>query len=349
MRRKVLRLRKKRGIDIPAARQIIDENLSQKPRSKIDPVLEKLPCPPPPPTLVPSNFEQPIYLKPPTPVPFLYYHFDAVVHSMFVSPLERPIPPRLLNPKCMPPGQQQLTTPTQSATIAGSVRSPLNVNSSGVKKEVNVTMSRNPRVGDHQAASSSSNIQSPIPVTMSKGAGLMPSYQGSISPQMSPLQTPPTPTRHNTLPMGFVGMRLNNFSRLPPSPLTRPSVSSSSVKNSKANIPVVGGTVVSTVGIRHQTFNMTSLAPGVLPPPAPANEFNAPSYNSQIPTVGYPIPARHPYFASSHVAAVTMYGVMRGQSPIQRPNSQADKDKHVGNTNASPQAMIAPYNVKKAV
>ncbi|GBP14300.1 hypothetical protein EVAR_73324_1, partial [Eumeta japonica] len=162
IRKKVLRLRKKRGIDVPAARELIESKARlQKP--KIDAALEKLPPPPPPATMPPPNLEQPSYLRPPTPVPLVYFHFDSVVHPMYVSQLEKPIPPRLLNPKCVPPGAATTSALTATATNVpntGPNHSPnLNLASGGPtsKKELTTLAALN-RVGRNENAASSPKL-----------------------------------------------------------------------------------------------------------------------------------------------------------------------------------------------
>ncbi|XP_036336666.1 serine-rich adhesin for platelets isoform X1 [Rhagoletis pomonella] len=98
IRVKMRRLRKKLGITPPCHNLFKDKARMAKQKAKSD---KKTPPPPPPSGLAPPNLEQPIYLRTHTPTPLLYFHFDGVVHSMYVSQMERPIPPRLLNPKCL--------------------------------------------------------------------------------------------------------------------------------------------------------------------------------------------------------------------------------------------------------
>ncbi|XP_053957190.1 serine-rich adhesin for platelets isoform X1 [Anastrepha ludens] len=98
IRVKMRRLRKKLGVAPPCHNLIEDK--ARKERQKAD--TDKKAPPPPPNGFAPPSLEQPIYLRTHTPTPLLYFHFDGVVHSMYVSQMERPIPPRLLNQKCLP-------------------------------------------------------------------------------------------------------------------------------------------------------------------------------------------------------------------------------------------------------
>lgn len=266
----MLRLRKKRGIDVPAARELVDEKFKQKIRNpKIDAALEKLPPPPPPTTIPPANLEQPIYLRPPTPVPLVYFHFDSVVHSMYVSQLEKPIPPRLLNPKCVPPGVGPGPPGSSTgsgaggggpSTSAGVNQSPnLNLpNIAGASKKELTTLAALNRVGRNESSTNSpkmiadSKRESPtsqqLPhMSMNKPSGLH-FTPTQTSPQMSPLHGPPL--RHNPAPMGFVGMRVNNFIRLPPSPLTRATLPHH-MQAPPPNLPA--GAIMN---MRHPQYNM---------------------------------------------------------------------------------------------
>lgn len=114
VRRKLLRLRKKYGVDLPLLYELPDIGVNGA--SKIDPTLANLPPPPPPPNEPPPHLPQPIYLKPPTPVPLLYFRYDNVVGSMYISPLKEAIPPRKFNPKCVPS--------TATSTLATSSMTP---------------------------------------------------------------------------------------------------------------------------------------------------------------------------------------------------------------------------------
>ncbi|XP_004526830.1 uncharacterized protein LOC101453514 isoform X3 [Ceratitis capitata] len=97
IRVKMRRLKKRLGIT-PQCHNLFEDK-ARKERQKVN--SNKKPPPPPPIGFAPPNLEQPIYLRTHTPTPLLYFHFDGVVHSMYVSQMERPIPPRLLNPKCL--------------------------------------------------------------------------------------------------------------------------------------------------------------------------------------------------------------------------------------------------------
>lgn len=100
IRVKMRRLKKKHGITPPCYNVFEDKVRKEKQKCSSN-KKDQQPPPPPPHGFPSSNLEQPIYLRTHTPTPLLYFHFDGVVHSMYVSQMERPIPPRILNPKCL--------------------------------------------------------------------------------------------------------------------------------------------------------------------------------------------------------------------------------------------------------
>lgn len=332
-----------------------------------------------------ANLEQPIYLKPPTPVPLVYFHFDSVVHSMYVSQLEKPIPPRLLNPKCVPPGAAATqpssgggsgggggsSNPTQSPTVNSPSGTSGGV-ATATKKDLTTLAALN-RISRNESQVSNSpkmmqdtihtkrespNLQQPPLMTLNKPGG-MPFSATQTSPQMSPLHTPPI--RHPPSPIGFVGMRLNNFMRLPPSPLTRGSV--------PQHFQPPPPNMVMGTGIRHPQFNM--------PPPnimtsgmSPDSNYNAGSYGSiQTPPPGYNYNQRHmnPAYFMGSPTSHTMHPPPPLPANPHATHTGMQKDHHhqhhhhqqqhkpplppppSGNVSASPQAMIAPFNVKKTV
>ncbi|XP_046809314.1 serine/arginine repetitive matrix protein 2 isoform X2 [Lucilia cuprina] len=411
IRKKVLRLRKKRGIDVPAARELGEDKLKLKLRKpKIDAALEKLPPPPPPTTMPPANLEQPIYLRPPTPVPLVYFHFDSVVHSMYVSQLEKPIPPRLLNPKCVPPGAGTPAAGIVTTANIAANRSPnLNLQGSAAatKKELTTLAALN-RVGRNENAQNSPKMladpkrespnsqQSPL-MTLNKPSSLH-FAPTQTSPQMSPLHGPAI--RHPPSPIGFVGMRINNFMRLPPSPLTRASTVPPHMQNpppNMANLPH------GMSGMRHPQYNMPP--PNLMPPGMTAdNSYNTHGGGSPYAAMPQPPPGFHggygqrpmnSGFFMGPAAAHTMHPPppMPGNSHSkdkehmlhhQHQHHQQQQHQHHHNLHphaqlhpqqhhhphhqqhkpppplppptlgssvvaASPQAMIAPYNVKKTV
>lgn len=427
IRKKVLRLRRKRGIDVAAARDVLGEKLKvEQQKPKINPALEKLPPPPAPPsTMPPANIEQPIYLRPPTPVPLVYFHFDSVVHSMYVSQLEKPIPPRLLNPKCVPPGAATTvgSLGTGGGGGGGNINSTGNaatqspnhnsVSGSGVsginggattKKELSTLAALN-RVGknenqmsspkttaDPKRDSPSSIQQSPVmPISKSCNMHFAPTQ---TSPQMSPLHGPAV--RHPPSPIGFVGMRINNFMRLPPSPLARATVPPHMQTPPPNLMNMPPGHQMMTM--RHPHYNMPP--PNLMPPGmSPDNGYNPHGGNAGGSPYGVmqtPPPGFHGYgqrpmnpgFFMGTPSAHTMHPPPPMLSNIhikdkeqllhhplhqthqhhthphqhlrhQPPQQQHHHHKlpppipptHVGSNvvAASPQAMIAPFNIKKTV
>lgn len=323
IRRKVLRLRKKRGIELLVARDLLgDVKIKESP--KIDPALEKLPPPPPPSVPLPAHLEQPIYLRPPTPVPLVYFHFDSMVHSMYVSQLEKGIPPRLLNPKCLPP-----SAPPASAR-SPNVNSP-NATCSSSKKEL-TTMAALNRVGRAEGHS----LHSPKMMMCEKSRD-SPNHGFSdrhatknignfIGPPGSPQLQPPPQIRHASPPMGFIGMRINNFTRLPPSPLTRGPM--------PHFVPSLG----MPMNVRHPQFNMP-------PPGMPPENYSGPQ------TFNTPQKPPPPVLMNMHQRPPNT-GYFVGSPSMQHPPPPLHPSEMEPNPHSrmvSPQAMIAPYNVKKTV
>ncbi|XP_067645683.1 NK-tumor recognition protein [Eurosta solidaginis] len=118
IRVKMRRLRKKLGITPQCHSLLVDKIRKSKQKENSNKIA---PPPPPPGVIAPPNLEQPVYLRTHTPTPLLYFHFDGVVHSMYVSQMERPIPPRLLNPKCL----STTTTNTTATSHPTDSQSPL--------------------------------------------------------------------------------------------------------------------------------------------------------------------------------------------------------------------------------
>lgn len=400
--RKIFRLRKKRGIDVPAARELVELKAKlQKP--KIDVALENLPPPPPPASMPPANLEQPIYLRPPTPVPLVYFHFDPVVHSMYVSQLEKPIPPRLLNPKCVPQGPSTASTGSGNGTGGSTSTAPnqspnLNLPSGGpnTKKELTTLaafnrVSRNenvinsPKIMVEAKRESPNTQQSPLTSLNQPKPGGIHFTPTQTSPQMSPLHGPAI--RHPPSPIGFVGMRINNFMRLPPSPLIRAAVPHhmQAPPPNMATLPpgMVGG-------IRHPQYNMPppNLMPPGMPPDANYSPVGGGSPYGAIQTPppvfqGYGQRTMNPGFFMGPAPTHTMHPpppmlvkdkehLMHHQQhhhhhpPHSHPHAHLHAQQHHHNQHnappplpppigssavvaASPQAMIAPYNVKKTV
>lgn len=323
IRRKVLRLRKKRGIDIATSRELLGD-IQSKQQIQIDPALEKLPPPPPPNVPLPEYVEQPIYLRPPTPVPLVYFHFDPIVHSMYVSQLEKAIPPRLLNPKCAPPPG---LPPAPSLQRSPNVNSPTAMG----KKDLN-TMAALNRTGRNESQS----LHSPKILAEQKrdspNHGHMSKNNVNVhftGPPGSPQMQNPPPMRHSSPPMGFIGMRINNFTRLPPSPLTRTSVP----PFLPPNMPVMG------MGIRHPQFHMP---PPCMPPDTNTNYPVPPSFAStQKPPPGFMNMHQRPPNPGYFMGSPSMH---HPPPPLPNPDMENNLARVV-----SPQAMIAPYNLKKTV
>lgn len=368
IRRKILRLRKQRGIELTKeARELLESTaLKAIQNAPIDPALEKLPPPAPPVgSTPPAHLEQPICLRPPTPVPMIYFHFDAVVHSMYVSQMEKAIPPRLLNASKYGGGVPNSNSSNGSGS--SSVQSPCNRNSpnaAAVGKKSQMSHGGGRR-GDLPTAASSSNK----PMHFASG----PSLGGS--PQMSPLQhANPVMRPHSSPPVGFVGMRINSFTRLPPSPLARfpgPSAAASHTYHQQLTVCSSGG------GIRQPLYNVHP--PNMLqdittpPPPSTSGGFIQHQQRPIAPpnfAVGF---GTHPNMHTSptspslhsmqHPPPAIPYNAMHvhneKNSPIHHPSPPGNHghahkpspQQTVASSAlaTSPHAMIAPYNVKKTV
>lgn len=323
LRRKLRRFHKLHGITINAVNLVKEHRRDDD--KIVDPALENAAPPPPPQSTPPRHLEQPTYLRPSSPTALFYFHFDSVVHSMYVSQLERPIPPRLLNPKAVPP-----TTPGPPAQSPSNTQSPngavaacapaVGAAATGTtnlqisKKELSTlaalnrsnrssnnersspkilppTASSSQRQRDNQSNIKTLSIDATHPethqTTFKNSFHASPANVSNTLPpsHMSSPMTSMVPQRQSS-PIGFMGMRINNFMRLPPSPLARQGGSPLPPNNSG------NGPAMAVVGMRH-SFNMPP--PSMLPP---QHISSSPEFSPQQQQHYHPMP--HPNSPHMH-------------------------------------------------
>lgn len=124
IRKKLLKLRMKYRTEMPLLYALPD---SERNIPSSDLLTVNLPAPPPPPNAPPVNIQQPLYVKPVTPSPLLYFHYDKVVKSMYISPIEDGVPPRKLNANCPPSSGTNIHTagPNHQHSHQNSYRAPI--------------------------------------------------------------------------------------------------------------------------------------------------------------------------------------------------------------------------------
>lgn len=264
IRVKMRRLKKKHGITPPCYNVFEDKVRKEKQKCSSN-KKDQQPPPPPPHGFPSSNLEQPIYLRTHTPTPLLYFHFDGVVHSMYVSQMERPIPPRILNPKCLTsssigvvshhadsqsPLYMQSPITAVAAHLHTSKKDPLatftrpnrneNLSPKVISSTTTLQQIGSPKINlkiyspienMHHTEISNVTLPSTSPNSM-KGNTIHTISSGSIVNHL-------LPNRQDS-PKDAVSTRTNISMGLLPVPITHPPMSQNSEITSHTRIPVIG-------------------------------------------------------------------------------------------------------------
>nr|XP_036228095.1 serine-rich adhesin for platelets [Bactrocera oleae] len=299
IRVKMRRLKKKHGMT-PSCHNLF-ENKVRKEKHKGN-SNKKDQQPPPPPHGFPSpSLEQPIYLRTHTPTPLLYFHFDGVVHSMYVSQMERPIPPRLLNPKCLTSSSIGIVTHHADSQSPLYMQSPITAvapHSHTSKKDVLATFTRpnrnenlSPKVISststlQQTGSPKINLKIYSPIENGNHTEISNVTLPSTSPNSikgntihtissGPIANHLLPKREDS-PKAAVSTRTNISMGLLPAPITHPPMSQNTPIPSHTRIPVIGvpPTVVPKVMSAASEPYMPGFPPTMLQNPHPHHSLN---------------------------------------------------------------------------
>ncbi|XP_039963916.1 uncharacterized protein LOC120776912 [Bactrocera tryoni] len=258
IRVKMRRLKKKHGITPSCYNLFEDKVRKEKQKGSFN---KKDQQPPPPPNgFPPPNLEQPIYLRTHTPTPLLYFHFDGVVHSMYVSQMERPIPPRLLNPKCLTSSSIGIVTHADSQSPL-YMQSPITAVAPHLhtsKKDTLATFTRpnrnenlSPKVISstsalQQTGSPKINLKIYSPIDTEISNVTLPSsspnsIKGNTIHTISsgPIANHLLPKRQDS-PKDAISTRTNISMGLLPLPITHPPMSQNTPITSQTRIPVIG-------------------------------------------------------------------------------------------------------------
>uniref|UniRef100_A0A0A1XIN2 Uncharacterized protein n=1 Tax=Zeugodacus cucurbitae TaxID=28588 RepID=A0A0A1XIN2_ZEUCU len=382
IRVKMRRLKKKHGITPPCHNLFKDKVHKEKQKASSN---KKDQQPPPPPLGFPSpNLEQPIYLRTHTPTPLLYFHFDGVVHSMYVSQMERPIPPRLLNPKCLTSSSVGVVSHHADSQSPLYMQSPITAVAPHLhasKKDPIATFTRpnrNENLSPKVICSTTTLQQIGSPKINFKIYSPIENMHHTEISNVTLPSTSPNSTKGNTIhtissaaivnhlvpkrqdsPKDAVSTRTNVSMGLLPVPITHPPMSQNIAITSHTRIPVIGvpPTVIPKVMSTTSEPYMTGFPPTMLQNPHHSinqNYMVSPSIaqtNNQHVAIGV-----QPYFnAPIHRMHRPLPNYMGQQNqpspatsnlPICHLVDPADSTNPDLDKFASPQTMAIPYNFK---